>query len=211
MRKVRKSTGKIATAVCAVTLCVVMVFSLTACNAVERTVEQIARAWKGVPATMYTYAFDGTPIDRVQGRSFQVSRDTRFDRQSGDNVTHGSVVMISLGDSHINHVGSTLILEQDGLERLTDPDTRIDITNTEDGTPWLNNLVEYWRNVTTGGGSKIIMIRSQNSTPLAVYAGDSVDIFSTEIPNSTWLEVDDKYLFVYRCEYTIYDVDLLLD
>jgi len=189
----------------------IIVFNLIFGTGTQMAIEDLARALKGVPATMTTYAFDGTPLDRVKGDAFRPSRDNRFDTTDaeGNTTSRGSVIMVSLGNSHISHVGSTLIIEQKGIERLTDAGTRIDIENHERGRPWLNDLVEYWRNKTIGGKSKIIFIRSQNSTPLAVYAGNKVEITSTDVPNSTLIRIDGKYLFVYRCEYTIYDTDLL--
>ncbi|MDR0488953.1 MAG: DUF5052 family protein [Propionibacteriaceae bacterium] len=190
-------------------LTIMLGMTLTSCALFETRIEQFDQAWTGVRATMYTYAFDGTPMDRVKGTSFRVARDKKFDETtvSGD-VKKGSVIMISLGKDHISHVGSTLVLEQDGLERLAGGDEKIDVTNTNPGIPWLNDLVENWRN-NTRGKAKIVFIKSQSSVPIAVYAGDHVEIMATDIPNSTWFRIDGKYLFVYRCEFTVYDAKLL--
>ena len=53
------------------------------------------------------------------------------------------------------------------------------------------------------------MIRSQDGTPIAVFAGDNVEVFATDVPKSTWFRVDGKLLLVYRCDYTTYDTALL--
>lgn len=160
---------------------------------------------------MTTYTSDGHQIDKVQGSSFEVERDTRFDTtdSEGNSNQDSSVLLISLGASHISHVGSSMILAQDGLTDLTPSITnKVSITNTAPGTPWLNNLLEYNRNLWQGKG-KTILVRSQFGYPIAVYAGNEVEILPTDVPKSTWFRVDGKYLFVYRSDYTVYDNDLL--
>lgn len=202
MRRLRGVTAVIAA--------VVAMMLLASCAGLSAFGEEINRAFKGVPATMTTYNEDGELIDAVQGESFRVSRDTRFDTNNSDGTSKNdsSVLMISLGSSHISHVGSTLILAQDGLTTVAGADSTVEFTNTEPGVPWLNNLIEYHRNLWQGKG-KTILIRSQNGTPIGVYAGDEVEVFATDVPKSTWFRIDGMYLFVYRADYTLYDNDLL--
>lgn len=189
--------------------CVAMVV-LASCAGLSAFGEQFNRAMQGVSATMTTYNENGELIDEVVGSSFHVSRDTRFDTSNSDGTSKNdsSVLKISLGSDHISHVGSTLILAQDGLTTVAGANSTVEFTNTEPGTPWLNNLFEYNRNLWAGKG-KTILIRSQNGTPIAAYAGNEVEILSTDVPKSTWFRVDGMYLFVYRADYTVYDNNLL--
>jgi hypothetical protein len=185
--------------------------ALTSCAGVAMFGEGLNRALKGVSATMTTYTQNGDPVDRVVGQSFEISRDTRFDTTDSDGNSNqdSSVLMISLGNSHISHVGSTLVLAQDGIVDVSQAvGTKVAFENKQSGVPWLNNLLEYNRNLWQGKG-KTIMIRSQNGIPVAVYAGNEVEIFATDVPKSTCFRVDGKYLFVYRADYTVYDNDLL--
>jgi len=194
----------------AVLATVLTVFILAGCAGLSAFGEEINRAFNGVSATMTTYNEDGELIDKVHGTSFRITRDTRFDTSNSDGTSKNdsSVLMISLGDNHISHVGSTLVLAQDGLTAVADAEASVEFSNNEPGTPWLNNLFEYHRNLWQGKG-KTILIRSQNGTPIAVYAGSEVEILATDVPKSTWFRVDGKYLFVYRADYTVYDNDLL--
>jgi hypothetical protein len=117
--------------------------------------------------------------------------------------------MISLGESHIYHVGSTMIFNQDGIVDVAkNLPANVKFSNTDKGTPWLNDIIEKHRNLWQGK-SKTIMVRSQNGTPLAVFAGNTVETFATDIPKSTAFRVDGKYLLIYRADYTVYDNDLL--
>lgn len=202
MRSRRIATAIIATAVAVATL--------ASCAGLSAFGEEFNRALKGVSATMTTYNENGELIDKVNGESFQVSRDTRFDTTNSDGTSKNdsSVLMISLGSNHISHVGSTLVLAQDGLITVAGGTTAVDLTNTDPGMPWLNNLFEYNRNMWAGKG-KTILIRSQSGSPIAVYAGDQVEILATDVPKSTWFRVDGKYLLVYRADYTVYDNELL--
>ncbi len=184
---------------------------LSSCAGMAAFGEEVNRAFNGVPATMTTYAQDGRQIDRIKGESFKVSRDDRFDTtdSEGASKNDSSVLLISLGDSHISHVGSSMVLAQDGLTEVTpEGGTQVMLENTESGTPVINSFFERHQNLWKGK-SKTIMIRSQDGLPIAVYAGDNVEVFPTDVPKSTWVRIDGKYLLVYRCDYTLIDNDLL--
>ncbi len=184
---------------------------LSSCAAFSNWGDQINRALKGVSATMTTYDQNGQKIDEVRGKSFRISRDDRFDGTDSDGSSKkdSQVLLISVGKSHISHVGSSLILAQDGLINVSDqlPPT-VNLTNTDSGTPFLNDIHEKFRNLWKGK-AKTIMIRSQNGSPIAIYAGNEVEIYKTDVPKSTAFRIDGKYLFVYRSDYTVYDNDLL--
>jgi hypothetical protein len=192
------------------TMMIVATLTLSACAGFAAFGDSLNRAFNGVSATMTTYTQDGTLVDEVHGKSFQVSRDTRFDTSNSDGTSKNdsSVLMISIGDDHVSHVGSTLILAQDGLEPVAGATTTVHFENDEPGMPWLNNFLEYNRNL-WAGKAKTIMVRSQDGTPVAVYVGNEVEILATDVPKSTWFRVDGKYLFVYRADYTVYDNELL--
>lgn len=183
------------------------------CSAIDMSFEDFNRAWNGIPATITTYNQDGELIDKIQGNSIQISLDERFrevsvDSDGGTISSPGDVLLISIGDSHMNHVGSTMLWVEDGLEPIAGADTTIDITNTEQGTPWLNDLLEYNRNLWQGK-AKTVLIRSQDGDPIAVFAANQVEIVGTAVPKSTMYRLDGKRLFVYRADYTAYDTKLL--
>jgi hypothetical protein len=178
----------------------------------EQKGAKFSQAFKGVSATMSTYDQSGSLIDRVHGNSFRISRDDRFDSTDaeGNSNKDSSVLLISLGNSHISHVGSSLILAQDGVIDVTAEfgSTKVAFSNTKSGVPFVNDLFERFRN-NWRGKSKTLLIRSQDGLPIGVFAGDAVEVFATGVPKSTWFQVDGKMLFVYRCDYTVYDNDLL--
>jgi hypothetical protein len=186
--------------------------SLTSCALLENEVDKIERSFDGVPATMRTYDEEGNMIDEVEGDSFRITRDSKFDSADaeGNSNEDSSVLKISLGDSHISHVGSSLILAEDGIVDVSDElrSNQVSLQNFEEGTPWLNDMMRTYSDMWDGKGRTII-VRSQSGQPIAVFAGDSVETYATEVPKSTALNVDGMYLFIYRADFTIYDNELL--
>lgn len=196
----------------AIVLSILGIFALSGCAALSKFGADVSRDLQGVEATMMTYNQDGQVIDRISGTSFNIERDTRFDSTNSDGGSNkdSSVLLISLGDSHISHVGSTMVLAENGLEDIyQEGDGYISLENTEPGTPFLNTFMEKNRNM-WAGKSKIVMIRSQDGDPIAIYSGDNVEIFGTDIPSSTQLQIDGKFMLIYRADYSIIDADLLV-
>lgn len=175
------------------------------------TGDKFDQAFNGFHGTLSTYDQYGKQVDQIKGSSFHVTRDTEFDttNDKGDSSNDSQVLLISLANGHIEHVGSSMILAQDGLVDITaQVPPQFQFTNTKPGTPWLNdlwyNFNRYW-----SGTAKTIEIRSQNGTPIKVYGGSHVQVLSTNVPKSTWFRIDGKTLFVYRCDYTVVDNRLL--
>lgn len=194
-----------------VLMAIAVTTTLSSCAAFGAIGESLNRDIDGVPATMSTYTQGGILIDQVIGESFHVSRDENFDSESSDGTSNNdsSVLMISVGKSHISHVGSTLVLAEKGLnDIMAQTGTTVNLVNSTPGKPWLNNLREKHQNL-WAGKSKTVLIRSQDGTPVATFTGNKVETFETDVPKSTWFRVDGKYLFVYRADYSLYDNDLL--
>ena len=92
-----------------------------------------------------------------------MSRDSRFDSRDSEGSSNkdSSVLTISLGDKVINHVGSTLIMSQDGLNNVVETTkTKVTTENNDPGVPWLNTFVENHRNLWQGC-AKTIVVRSE--------------------------------------------------
>lgn len=195
----------------AIVAIVVSGFILTGCAALGAFGESLNRSWNGVSASLRTYNEQGQIIDEVHGTSLHVERNSDFDTTNSDGTSANDsrVLSISLGSHNMSHVGSSLVVTQDGLVDIMDEtNARVEFQNAEPGAPWLNHLVEKHKNLWKGS-SKTVMIRSQDGSPIAVYAGSEVEIYATDVPSSTWFRIDGKYLFVYRADITTYDTALL--
>jgi hypothetical protein len=188
-----------------------MLLTLGGCALFDKSVSNFVSLMKGRQATILTYNVFGQPLDRVHGAAIDIQRDGTFDSVNPDGTSNAdsSVVKVSVGGGVINHVGSTLLMVEDGLSDITAqlPPT-VDIENTERGVPFLNYLRQNFRNF-WAGTSRTIMVRSQNGSPIAIFGGNQVEYFATNIPKSTLLRIDGKYLLIYRSDYTLYDNKLL--
>lgn len=191
----------------AIVTLVMALISLSACQDITMMFKGFEESFKGLEMTIQTYDEESQLIDRVIGKSIMIERDSTFDTdlESADS----SVIQITIGEKEMHHVGSSMVIAERGLENVFDAYAKKnDIQEMQRGVPIVNSMINDFRNSFTGK-KKVVLIRSQNGTPLATYAGDNVSLYKTEVPKSTGLLVDGKYLFVYRCDYTIYDLDLL--
>lgn len=164
-------------------------------------------SFKGLEMVIQTYDEESQMIDKVIGKSVMIERDSTFD--SDYESADSSVIQIAIGDKEMHHVGSSMIIAERGLQNVFDDYAKtVDLQNMQRGVPIINSLVNDFRNSFTGK-EKVILIRSQNGTPLATYAGNNVSLYKTDVPKSTGFLIDGEYLFVYRCDYTVYDLDLI--
>lgn len=185
---------------------------LSGCSAAHMTAKQLESAFAGISVNIRTFDEESQVIDNVNGESVMVERDTTFDTSTSEGSNKdSSVLKITIGEHEMHHVGSSLVMVEDGLYDIFGEYAKtVDINNTDRSIPIINSIVNSFKNVTSGK-EKTILIRSQNGTPLATYVGNKVSIFSVDIPKATAFLVDNKVLLVYRCDYTVYDTALLLD
>lgn len=183
----------------------VLLVVLVGCQDLQIWFKGFEQTFKGLEMVMQTYDENSEIIDRIEGRSISIKRDKRFDSENSSS----QVLQITVGGSEVTHVGSSLVLYETGLENVFESYLQtVDVESLDRSIPFINRMVFDFKNGFTGK-EKVILIRSQNGTPLATFAGDKVSLYATEVPQSTGLLVDGKYLFIYRCDYTIYDLALL--
>ena len=185
--------------------------TLSGCNWFSNELGKFERALKGQEVIIQTYDEESNIIDRIEGTSVSINADDAFDLTDaeGNTVEKSSVINLTIGGKSMLHVGSSLILREKGLTDVFDVySKKVDIENQDRSVPFLNSMLNDFKNLTTGK-SKVILIRSQSGKPLATFIGDEVSYFATDIDKSTGLIIDDQYLFIYRCDYTIYDLELL--
>lgn len=194
----------------AINLSFYMMLIFTSCNLFKNDFEEMQSSFKGREAIIQTYDEDGNIIDSVEGKSIDIKSDTSFNMidSNGNISSESSVLNITIGGNDMYHVGSSLILYDKELSNYFDTYQKtIDIENDDTSIPVVNRMINSFKNI-WNGKSIVLFIRSQSGKPLATFAGDNVSIFSTEIDKTTGCIVDDKYLFIYKCDYTIYDTKL---
>ena len=184
---------------------------LSGCNWLEYKLGSLKEQFVGRELTVQTYDENSQMIDRVQGKSVSIEADEDFSLKdaNGDTVEKSSVLNITVGGKQMLHVGSSLIAYEDGLQNIFEEYVQqVDLNSFDRSVPFINRMVNDLQNLTTGK-EKVVLIRSQSGQPLATFAGNDVSYFATDIDKSTGIMIDGKYLFIYRCDYTIYDLALL--
>lgn len=188
-----------------------LLVGLSGCQIWDMFTKQVVSNLNGLNVTMQTYDADGQPIDTIHGVSGSIKRDRQFDQtnEKGETTKQSSVLNITIGGNQVVHVGSTLVMYEKGLQDVMNKlPNKVLVNNTDRSHPFINRVVNSYHNY-FDGKAKVILIRSQLGKPIATFAGNHVSYFSTEVPNSTGLIIDGKYLFIYRCDFTLYDTKLL--
>lgn len=190
---------------------VICAIFLSGCALLQREAGKIKEALKGRDAIVQTYDEESNIIDRIEGKSISVSTEDKFNTkdEEGKTIKQSSVISLTIGGKSMVHVGSSLILYEKGLTDVFNEFSKTaNIQSIDRSTPFLNRMINDMKNITTGK-SKVILIRSQSGKPLATFVGNKVSYFATGIDKTTGIQIDGKYLFIYRCDYTIYDAELL--
>ena len=185
--------------------------ALSACQSIQNWWKNTKEEWIGLEMTVRTFDESSQLIDEMSGKSLSIERNAEFDSvdAEGNSKADSSVLKVTIGQYEMDHVGSSLIAAEEGLEDLF-AKYQMTVAVEEEGKaiPVVNRMVSQLKNDFTGK-AKVILIRSQNGTPLATYAGDKVSLYTSDAPKTSELLIDGKRLIIYRCDYTIYDRELL--
>ena len=201
-------------AITTIALTTLLAIPLTGCELFTNTTVNIKEEFAGLEATIQTFDARGNVIDNVKGNSIAVQTDNRFDIKGTDGTVtkESSVLNVQVGGKQMYHVGSALIMQEDGIANvLNDTNARAEIISEDSATPLLTRIKNEFQNDFTGRKATVL-VRSQQGVPIGVYTGNDISTFSAKnIPNSTALLIDGKRLFLYRVEFSIYDTELLGD
>lgn len=197
-----------------ITLTASLALPLASCELIQNTTVNVKEEFAGLEATIQTFDARGNVIDNVKGNSIAVQTDNRFDIRGSDGTVtkESSVLNIQIGGKQMYHVGSSLIMQEDGIINvLNDANARAEIIDEDSSIPLLTRIKNQYQNDFTARNATVL-IRSQQGVPIGVFTGNDVSTFSAKnIPNSTALLIDGKRLFLYRVEFSIYDTSLLGD
>ena len=131
-----------------------------------------------------------------------------------------SVVTVIIDERKIDTCGSTILFKDTNLK--IDP-MEIDIeplvpsedsgyAGSELTAKDYQTLTKWWLNTHSGKDNKnkrLILIQSQDGYNIGTVEGENVNWkISEKLPKTTLIEVDDKLLYIHRCNFTIIDTDL---
>lgn len=206
-----------------IALLVVAVPLTTACNPVEKGVDDAMRILGSTPGTFINYGADGQVVFEAKCTSMHFERDTEYDVKRYDSekmeyilVEPSSVIKVSCGDNLISTVGFTSVYMTEGASDNLAANSQkfydLKVKNNDRGIPLINYL---WRDVKNlfVGTSRVAQICDQNNNPILAFASKHVTGYATDVAKSTMFKLDDDnndgYVWISRGSYTVLDTALL--
>ena len=115
-----------------------------------------------------------------------------------------SYVDITIDGQSWKHVGSTLVFAQNGVDMITDFQLPEGMENENGGTGLMSAdrvINEY---VNLFGKKLVVVISSQNGTPLGLFQGDNCYVeIPGDLPKTTLISIDGKLVYVHRANVDI--------
>lgn len=201
----------------AVTFAALAVGSLSGCELLDNTVNELNGSITGNTYNASFYSNEGEKFMDMSGQKINLESNivdeyTYSGGSWGYTETLSSVVTVTIDGKEVESCGSTMIFAEDGLKEevdFTNPDT---INSTTDGSLKDNtiiaSIVNKYKNYF--GKSRVVLIQSQLGDPICAYSGNEVYWEVCEdLPKTTKLMIDGKALYIHRANFQIIDKSLL--
>lgn len=120
-----------------------------------------------------------------------------------------SYVDITIDGQSWKHVGSTLVFAQDGVDMITDFQLPEGMENENGGTGLMSadRVINEYANLF--GKKLVVVISSQNGTPLGLFQGDNCYVeIPGDLPKTTLISIDGKLVYVHRANVDIIPAEL---
>ena len=149
--------------------------------------------------------------DDFGNRVFQIHGDrVTMDCELDENGEVSSYIDISIDGASWQHVGSTLVFAQEGVDMITDFQLPEDMENDGSGT----GLMQVDRRLNSYanrfGKKMVVLVSSQNGTPIGLFQGDSCYTeIPGDLPKTTLISIDGKLVYVHRANVDLIPASLL--
>lgn len=174
---------------------------LAGCTQFKSQVKDFTSETFGLGRTFYVYDDFGNETMKVSGKS------TDIQPSEVENV-----LLITIDGSTWQHVGSSMIAVEDGVNNIVDSyEMGTDINSANNSTGILTSLdrkVNKFKSNLTGL-ERVIVIKNQAGVIIGIYEGDNVLVEASSLPSSTKILIDGKRMTIYRCDFEIFEKDML--
>lgn len=212
-----------------ITLSILLMFGLVACGSDEYTVtlDSTENLDESVKLSFMAEFYDNEGLNwlNVEGSHFDISPNKikQYGYDSDGYWTYwyetSSIVSVDIDGKNIETCGSTVLFYDTRLEKIeielpkdvtVDNSTEASITIPTDLRGQEYWTVHWWwdtKNLENyNGGSRIVIIQSQEGDPICMFAGDEVtwDI-PKNLPKTTEICIDGMMLYVHRANFSIID------
>lgn len=202
---------------------------LSGCSGFGNTGASMSGEDGGISLTFEAQLYDnqGNNYVTFRGNEFNITPNKvkQYGYDSDGDWTYwyetSSVVSVEIDGYNVQTCGSTIIFKDSRLEiqPLTESIGTLDSSNDSGYTTFVGDdnftnylaLTRWWIDTheTGQGGSKIILIQSQDGYNIGVIEGKDITWeVADKLPKTTLITVDDKPLYIHRCNFTIIDTAL---
>ena len=184
-------------------LSLLLVLALTGCAFVETFVGKLKGELFGNDYVIRQYDDFGNLVFTVYGD--KVTMDCELDEYG----EVSSYIDITIDGESWKHVGSTLVFAQEKADMITDFQLPAELEGQGGSTGLMaidrriNEYANYF------GKELVILISSQNGTPVALFQGDNVYTeIPGDLPKTTLIHIDGAMVYVHRANIDIIPASL---
>ena len=180
---------------------IVLTVIISGCTKFQSSIKDLKAETFGIERTFNVYDDFGNQTMTVTGKS------TDIQPSEVENV-----LLITIDGYSWQHVGSSMIAVETGLENLVETyDVNQTVDTTAEGKGILTTLdrsINKFKSELTGL-KRVIVIKNQSGVIIAVYEGDNVLVEESSLPSSTKILIDNKRMTIYRCDFEIFEAGML--
>lgn len=132
-----------------------------------------------------------------------------MDCELDENGEVSSYIDITIDGKSWQHVGSTLVFMQDGVDMITDfqVPAEMDSGSSSTGLMAADRKINEYANLF--GKKLVVLVSSQNGTPICLFQGDSCYTeIPSDLPKTTLINIDGKLVYVHRANVDILPASL---
>lgn len=176
---------------------IISMIVIMGCASLKSEFKDLSAEWVGLERTFRVYD--------DEGRETMVVTGNNTDMQPSE---VSNVLMIEVDGSRWQHVGSTLIAYETGLENtIEDYNEAINLSGDGHGITSIDKALNSFFS-TTKGLERVVIVKTQTGIPIAVFEGDHVLIEESSLAQTTKILIDDMRLHVYRADLEIIEKSL---
>ena len=129
-----------------------------------------------------------------------------------ENGEVSSYIDITIDGKSWQHVGSTLVFMQEGVDMITDfqvPE-EMEGSSSSTGLMAVDRKINDYANLF--GKKLVVLVSSQNGTPIGLFQGDSCYTeIPGDLPKTTLINIDGKLVYVHRANVDILPASLFTE
>ncbi len=190
----------------ALVLAAALMLSLAGCAAVSSWISTMKGELFGNGYKITQYDDYGNLVFTIYGD--RVTMDCELD-EDGE---VSSYIDITIDGKSWQHVGSTLVFAQEGVDLITDfqlPEEMGD-AGISTGLMAVDRRINEYANLF--GKKLVVLVSSQNGTPIGLFQGDSCYTeIPGDLPKTTLIHIDGKRVYVHRANVDILPAGLFTE